>query len=204
MGSSSIWHLSLATFVMYMSKKLTFFIDLIVIFVLFMLIVFTALNSFPPESYVPVHKKWFLYGKVVPPKDYNANILRKVDLDLLAPKENSEKGDFYWLQTSGDLITLTNRNFKSVTGTWSFNLETDPCGIERSILIGTKEGSIQVQTVKSKQTKVDFEVKLNSNSSAFLSIVGSPVKPCRINEGIDRSFLAKISKLEFNNVRTNE
>lgn len=187
-----------------MSKKITIFINLLVVFVLFILVIFTALNSFPPESYVPVHKKWFMYGKVVPPKDYNANILRKVELDLLAPKENSERGDFYWIQTSGDLITLTNRNFKSVKGTLSFNLETDPCGIERSILIGTKEGSIQVQTVKSKQTKVNFEVKLNSNSSDFLSIVGSPDKPCRINEEIDRSFLAKITNLEFNNESINE
>ena len=184
-----------------MSKKIAIFINLLVVFVLFILVIFTALNSFPPESYVPVHKKWFMYGKVVPPKDYNANILRKVELDLLAPKENSEKGDFYWIQTSGDLITLTNRNFKSVKGTLSFNLETDPCGIERSILIGTKEGSIQVQTVKSKQTKVNFEVKLNSNSSDFLSIVGSPVKPCRINEEIDRSFLAKIIRYYFERIK---
>ena len=176
----------------------------VIILTIFLLMLFTIFNSFSDESYIPVHKKWFIYGKVMPPVDYSKNVLRDIDIDLLAPKEKAKDGDFYWLQTSGDLVTLTNRNFIPVTGILTFNLDVDPCGTERSIFIGTKQGSIQVQTLKSKQAKFEFKFEINSNSSEFLSIVGMPASPCKINEELDRSFLAKVSDIEIKNLKVNE
>jgi hypothetical protein len=187
-----------------MKKKIPILVRSLIIFTVFLLFIFTIFNSFSKDYYIPVHKKWFIYGKVIPPVDYNKNDLRVIDIDLLAPKETANDGDFYWLQTSGDLITLTNRNFIPVKGILAFNLDVDPCGTERSIFVGTKQGSIQVQTLKSKQAKFEFEFMINSNSSEFLSIVGSPVSPCKINEEMARSFLAKLTDIEVVNLEVNE
>jgi hypothetical protein len=187
-----------------MKHKFPIIVRSLIIFTGFLLVLFTLFNSFSEDSYIPVHKKWFIYGKVIPPADYNKNVLRGIDIDLLAPKETAKDGDFYWLQTSGDLITLTNRNFIPVTGILTFKLDVDPCGTERSIFIGTKQGSIQVQTFKSKQAKFEFEFKIGSNLSEFLSIVGSPDSPCKINEEMDRSFLAKVTEIEIVNLEVNE
>jgi hypothetical protein len=176
----------------------------LVVLTLILFVIFTIANSFPLDSYVPVHKKWSIYGKVLPPDDYDQKVLREIDVDLLAPKETAKDGDFYWLQTSGDLITLTNRNFRPVKGNLSFNLDTDPCGTKRDVFIGTQDGSIAVQTIKSQQTKVNFEFSLNSNSSEFFSIVGSPIKPCRINEDMNRSFMTKLTDIKVFNLEAND
>ena len=183
-----------------MKQRLSMILSSLIVLILSLFIVFTILNSFPLKSYIPVHEKWYLYGKVVPPKDYNDKILREIDIDLLAPKETSQDGDFYWLQTSGDLITLSNRNFQGIEGVLSFYLDADPCGTERTIFIGTQNGSLEKETNKIKNNFVEIEFKIESNSSIFLSIVGSPIKPCKINEDIDRNFLAKISELRVRNL----
>ena len=187
-----------------MKPKITVVVNSLMTLTVLLFVIFTIFNSFPIDSYVPVHKKWFIYGAVTPPKDYNQNIIRDIDIDFLAPKENAEASDFYWLQTSGDLITLTNRNFRSIKGNLSFNLEVDPCGTERSILIGTQEGSIEAQTFKSKQTRVAFDFEINSNSSEFFSVIGKPGKPCKIKEEIDRDFLAKLTGLKVINLKFND
>ncbi len=187
-----------------MKQKFPIIVRSLIIFTVFLLALFTFFNSFSEDSYLPVHKKWFIYGKVIPPTDYNKNVLRVIDIDLLAPKETAKDGDFYWLQTSGDLITLTNRNFIPVTGILKFNLDIDPCGTERSIFIGTKQGSIQLQTLKSKKAQFEFQFKIDSNSSEFLSIVSSPDRPCKIDEEMDRSFMAKLTDIEVVNLDVNE
>ena len=187
-----------------MKIKFPKLINGLVVFTLFLLFIFTIINSFPLESYVPVQKKWFIYGKVLPPDDYVQKVLRDIDVDLLAPKETAKDGDFYWLQTSGDLITLTNRNFRPVKGTLSFNLDVDPCGTKRDVFIGTQDGSLAVETSKSKQTKVNFEFKIDSNSSEFFSIVGSPIKPCKINEEMNRSFMTKLTEIKVINLQAND
>jgi len=187
-----------------MKQKFPIIVNILVTLTIILLLVFTIFNSFPLDSYVPVHKKWFMYGKVMPPEDYNENIVRDLDIDLIAPKENAKDGDFYWLQTSGDLITLTNRNFRDVKGTLSFLLDVDPCGTERVIYVGTQDGSMEVQTLKSKQAIVEIEFQLSSNSTEFLSIIGSPAKPCKINEDINRSFLAKVTEMKVLNLKIND
>jgi hypothetical protein len=187
-----------------MKQKFPKIINGLVVFTLLLFVIFTVVNSFPLDSYIPVHKKWFIYGKVLPPDDYDQKVLRDIDFDLLAPKETAKDGDFYWLETSGDLITLTNRNFRPVKGTLSFVLDADPCGTKRDVFIGTQDGSIAVQTIKSKQTKVNFEFKINSNSSEFFSIIGSPIKPCKINEDMNRSFMTKLTDIKVINLEAND
>jgi hypothetical protein len=187
-----------------MKQKFPKVINGLIAFTLLLFVIFTIANSFPLESYVPVHKKWSIYRKVLPPDDYDQKVLRDIDIDLLAPIETAKDGDFYWLQTSGDLITLTNRNFRPVKGTLSFNLDIDPCGTKRDVFIGTQDGSLAVETAKSKQTKVNFEFKIDSNSSEFFSIVGSPIKPCKINEEMNRSFMTKLTEIKVINLQAND
>jgi hypothetical protein len=187
-----------------MKPKITVVVNSFITLTVFLFVIFTIFNSFPIDSYVPVHKKWFMYGKVIPPDDYNERVIRDIEIDLLAPKENTKSGDFFWLQTSGDLITLTNRNFRAVKGNLSFNLGVDPCGTERSLFIGTQDNAIEVKTIKSEQIRVDFDFEMKSNSSDFFSVVGTPIKPCKIKEEINRNFMAKLTDIQINNLKFND
>ena len=97
-----------------MKKNVMKFLNILPIFFTFVLLFFTIFNSMPKTPYESVVSKWFKYGKVVPPLDYSASYIREVDVDFIAPKESSKNGDFYWIQSTGDLITLTNRNFSKI------------------------------------------------------------------------------------------
>jgi hypothetical protein len=58
--------------------------------ILFSLLFFIALlltNSFSSGPSPTVAEKWFKYGKVVPPLDYNADFFRPIDIDLYSTKE---------------------------------------------------------------------------------------------------------------------
>jgi len=176
--------------------------NLVGMFILLFLVIVTLLgifNSFPMSGYVSVANKWFEGGKVPVPLDYKNSELRFIDVDFISPKESSEDGNFFWLQTSGDLITLTNRNFLDVKGTLSFDLGLDPCKISRDILIGTQEETLLIKT-KKVPSPVEFDFNIESNSSIFLSINSSPNTLCQINEGLNRKFMARLSNLKVSNL----
>jgi hypothetical protein len=176
--------------------------NLIGIFIILLLVIVSLLgitNNFPTQSYVSVANKWFEGGQVPVPLDYKYDDLRKIDIDLISPKETSEAGDFFWLQTSGDLITLTNRNFLDVKGVLSFDLDLDPCRISREVLIGTQKETLLVKT-QEDPSSVEFEFNIESNSSIFLSINSSPNTLCQINEGLDRKFMARLSNIKVSNL----
>jgi hypothetical protein len=164
---------------------------------LIIILVFLFKNSFPENSYESVASKWSRYGKVIPPMDYNPNKIRPVDFDFLSPKESAEKIDFYWLEITGDLLTLTNRNFAPVKGKIIFDLEADPCGNSREVIFGSQQGPKKFTTSKNEVTPVEIEFSIKSNSAVFLAINTSNSKICKINEGLNRSFLAKISNVSI-------
>jgi hypothetical protein len=180
-------------------KKLSNAYGILILLFLILISIFAIFNSFTNQQYVSVANKWYEGGKVPVPIDYRINDLRKVDIDLIAPKESNEDGDFFWLQTSGDLITITNRNFVKVKGGILFELEIDPCNISRDILIGTQEKTLLVKTQKNP-SPVEFSFNIESNSSIFLSINSLPNDMCQINEELNRKFMAKITNLKVSNL----
>ena len=164
------------------------------------LIFFAISNSMPKTPYESVISKWFKYGKVVPPLDFTNSTVREIEIDFIAPKESSENGDFYWLQSSGDLITLTNRNFTKISGILSLNLETDPCRTPRQIIIGNQGGGVEYATKQNKPSLVKINFEIESNSSIFLSIVGLPNTICTIPGSDKRQFMAKVTNVKITNI----
>ncbi len=180
-------------------KKISNLYGNIIVLFLILILIFAIFNSFSKLQYVSVANKWYEGGKVPVPIDYRVNDLRKVDIDLIAPKESNKDGDFFWLQTSGDLITITNRNFVKVNGDVSFDLELDPCDISREILIATQEKTLLVKTQKNPNP-VEFSFSIESNSSIFLSINSLPNNICQIDEELNRKFMAKVTNLKVSNL----
>jgi len=162
---------------------------------LIIVLIFLFKNSFPDNSYESVASKWSRYGKVIPPKDYNSNEIRPVDLDFLSPKETANNIDFYWLQITGDLLTLTNRNFVPVEGKVLLDLGADPCGNSREIIFGSQQGPKVFTTSKQGDIPVEINFEIKSNSSVFLAINTDDSRICKIEEGLKRSFMAKISNI---------
>lgn len=171
----------------------------LIVFISF-LAVFAVFNSFPTKPYISIANKWFLGREVPVPVDYKLMELREIDIDLLAPKEINENGEFYWLQLSGDLLTLTNRNFKKVTGVLTFDLKYDPCRMSREVLVGTQKETFKVST-KADPTPVLIDFTIESNSSIFLSISSVPKEMCRIEEGLNRNFMAQLTNISVRDLR---
>jgi hypothetical protein len=181
-------------------KKIEKILNYVLIAFVSFLAVFAVFNSFPTKPYISIANKWFLGREVPAPIDYKLNELRKIDIDLLAPKEINENGEFYWLQLSGDLLTLTNRNFKAVTGVLTFDLRYDPCKISREVMVGTQKETLIV-TTKAEPTSVLVDFTIESNSSIFLSIVSTPKEICRIQEELNRNFMAQLTNIGVQDLR---
>lgn len=158
-----------------------------------MVLVFLFKNSFPENPYESVASKWSRYGKVIPPKDYNSNEIRPIDFDFLSPKETANNIDFYWLEITGDLLTLTNRNFVPIKGKVLLKLGADPCGNAREVIFGSQQGPKVFTTSKQEEIPVEINFTIKSNASVFLAINTNDSRICKIEEGLKRSFMAKIS-----------
>ncbi len=182
---------------MFMIKKV--FPIIIQFTILFSLIFFIALlltNSFSNGPTPTVAEKWFKYGKVVPPLDYNAEYFRPIDIDLYSTKEIEGNKEFYWIEAVGDTITLTNRNWRDVSGKLRFEIEADPCGTDRKIIIGTQNGPTIVQSTM-KNSVYEIPVNISLNSSLFLSIVAENGNECKFVKNDTRNFSFKLVNLAF-------
>lgn len=143
-------------------------------------------------------EKWFQYGKVTPPLDNNPQELMPIEIDLYSQLEKDDNGNsFYWVQSYGDTITLTNFNWFDVEGNLFFDLEKDPCQNLRRILIGLPEQSSYIYTAK-QVTQFSFNMKIKSNSSIFINIIPEPGPTCYLKNTDNRNFSFKISNLTFN------
>lgn len=180
-----------------MSKLSIKILNLFILLVVLVFTIFAVFTSFSGKSYLPVQQKWFAYGKVVPPQDYKSNEYRDIDIDFIAPKEISNDKEFYWIQTTGDLITLTNNNFKDVSGTLSFDIDIDPCNIPRTILFGTQSESIMTKTEVGESSNIEIKFSIESNSSIFFGVSSLPERICNIDEKANRNFMAKISNVKI-------
>lgn len=184
-----------------MLKLINKILFIITIVSLTLLTTFTIINIFPSKSYETVANRWFTYYKVTPPKDYKSFEFREPGFDLLSEREFDPKKNeyFYWITNSGDLITITNQNFYSINTTLKFSVGVDPCGNSRKIIVSTQTIPAEIRTEKSTKKEIKIPLNLNSNSSIFLSVSSGDSKVCQLNNGDDRTFLAKISNVSFEN-----
>jgi len=175
------------------------FSQLIHFAILFSLLFFIALlltNSFSNGPTPTVAEKWFKYGKVVPPLDYKDDYFRPIDIDLYATKEIEGNQEFYWIESIGDTITLTNRNWKDVSGKLTFEIKTDPCRTDRKIIIGTQNGPTIINSTI-QNAVYEIPVTISLNSSLFLSIVAQNGTECKLLKSDTRNFSFKLLNLAF-------
>ena len=175
------------------------FSQLIHFAILFSLLFFITLlltNSFSNGPTPTVAEKWFKYGKVVPPLDYKDDYFRPIDIDLYATKEIEGNKEFYWIESVGDTITLTNRNWKDVSGKLIFEIKTDPCRTDRKIIIGTQNGPTIINSTL-ENAVYEIPVTISLNSSLFLSIVAENGTECKLLKTETRNFSFKLLNLAF-------
>jgi hypothetical protein len=175
------------------------FSQLIHFAILFSLLFFIALlltNSFSNGPTPTVAEKWFKYGKVVPPLDYKDDYFRPIDIDLYATKEIEGNQEFYWIESIGDTITLTNRNWKDVSGKLTFEIKPDPCRTDRKIIIGTQNGPTIINSTI-QNAVYEIPVTISLNSSLFLSIVAQNGTECKLLKSDTRNFSFKLLNLAF-------
>ena len=175
------------------------FSQLIHFAILFSLLFFITLlltNSFSNGPTPTVAEKWFKYGKVVPPLDYKDDYFRPIDIDLYATKEIEGNKEFYWIESVGDTITLTNRNWKDVSGKLIFEIEADPCRTDRKIIIGTQNGPTIINSTL-ENAVYEIPVTISLNSSLFLSIVAENGTECKLLKTETRNFSFKLLNLAF-------
>ena len=172
-------------------KKLLFLTSLILLLIL---ILFTLINSYPVNSYKTVANRWFENYSISPPLDIEDKKIREVKIDFIAPKEFDTKinSDFYWITNSGDLLTITNPNFVDLEITLNFDLKTDPCNQERSVVITTEREPIFVSLEPQQQLNIKIPLKIRANKSIFLTISPNDKLLCRLNSSDNRLFLAQI------------
>lgn len=166
---------------------------------LIILIIFSFFSKFPNNSYETVANRWFKYLKVLPPKDYNAALTREIGIDFIAPKEidKSSNENFYWIVNSGDLITITNPNFKVVNGNLSFTAKGDPCGNSRNVIVSTQNEPINLFLNKKESISIEIPVEIKPNSSVFFSIAKNDNLKCFVNNLDTRNFVFKIINPKF-------
>lgn len=118
--------------------------------------------------------------------------------DFLAKKELNKEIEFYWMESTGDLLTLTNLKSEAIKGRITFDVEKDPCNGDRLITIGNSDKPLNLYlTEEKKQEKVELLISLNALESSFHSI-GSPTERiCKFSNGDKRIVIAKIKNVKI-------
>ena len=118
--------------------------------------------------------------------------------DFLAKKELDNEIEFYWIESTGDLLTVTNLKSEAIKGKITFDVEKDPCAGDRIITIGNSDKPLNLSlTEAKKQEKAELFVSLNAFESSFHS-VGSPTERiCKFSNGDKRIVIAKIKNVKI-------
>ena len=121
--------------------------------------------------------------------------------DFLALKELDAEIDFYWIESNGDLLTITNLKPEAIKGKITFDVEKDPCAGDRVITIGNSDKPLNLYlTEMKKQEKVVLFISLNAFESSFHS-VGSPTERiCKFSNGDERIVIAKIKNVKIESI----
>jgi hypothetical protein len=118
--------------------------------------------------------------------------------DFLAKKELDNEIEFYWIESTGDLLTVTNLKSEAIKGKITFDVEKDPCAGVRIITIGNSDKPLNLSlTEVKKQERVELFISLNAFESSFHS-VGSPTERiCKFSNGDKRIVIAKIKNVKI-------
>ena len=118
--------------------------------------------------------------------------------DFLAKKELDNEIEFYWIESTGDLLTVTNLKSEAIKGKITFDVEKDPCAGDRVITIGNSDKPLNLSlTEVKKQERVELFISLNAFESSFHS-VGSPTERiCKFSNGDKRIVIAKIKNVKI-------
>ena len=118
--------------------------------------------------------------------------------DFLAKKELDNEIEFYWIESTGDLLTVTNLKSEAIKGKITFDVEKDPCAGDRIITIGNSDKPLNLSlTELKKQERVELFISLNAFESSFHS-VGSPTERiCKFSNGDKRIVIAKIKNVKI-------
>ncbi len=121
--------------------------------------------------------------------------------DFLAIKELDAEVDFYWIESNGDLLTVTNLKPEAVKGKITFDVEKDPCAGDRIITIGNSEKPLNLfLTEDKKQEKVELFISLNAFESSFHSVGSSTERICKFSNGDKRIVIAKIKNVKIESI----
>ena len=134
-------------------------------------------------------------------QEINSNEANNLVYDFLAKKELDEEIEFYWIESTGDLLTVTNLKSEAIKGKITFDVEKDPCAGDRIITIGNSEKPVNMNlTEVKKQEKVELSISLGAFESSFHS-VGSPTERiCKFSNGDERIVIAKIKNVKIESI----
>ena len=118
--------------------------------------------------------------------------------DFLAKKELDNEIEFYWIESTGDLLTVTNLKSEAIKGKITFDVEKDPCAGDRIITIGNSDKPLNLSlTEAKKQEKAELFVSLNAFESSFHSVGSSTEGICKFSNGDKRIVIAKIKNVKI-------
>lgn len=118
--------------------------------------------------------------------------------DFLANKELDEEIEFYWIESTGDLLTVTNLKSEAIKGKITFDVEKDPCFGERIITVGNSEKPLNINLTEVKeQEKVEIYISLGAFESSFHAIASPTERICKFSNGDERIVVAKIKNVKI-------
>ena len=163
------------------------------------LFIFAVTANFSGIGYIPVRDRFSLQF-VSNQEGKNSDDSTKVAYDFLSLPEYESNNEFYWLQSNGDILTITNLQSKRVNGSLTFILSSDPCNTKRTILIGDTSSvkSIDIGGTE-PETEVNINFELEGFDSSFHSINTSSSDVCKLKNGDIRNLVAKIKNVDIKN-----
>jgi hypothetical protein len=118
--------------------------------------------------------------------------------DFLAKKELDNEIEFYWIESTGDLLTVTNLKSEAIKGKITFDVEKDPCTGDRIITIGNSDKPLNLYlTEVKKQERVELFISLNAFGSSLHSVASPTERICKFSNGDKRIVIAKIKNVKI-------
>ena len=167
------------------------------IFISAITFIITVTANFRGLSFVSIKDRYAL-NLLTNTQELNNGQANDLVYDFLAKKELDAEIDFYWIESTGDLLTITNLKSEAIKGKITFYVEKDPCAGDRLITIGIPDKPLNLYlTEEKKQEKVEISISLNAFESSFHSIGSSTEGICKFSNGDKRIVIAKIKNVKI-------
>jgi|694.fasta_scaffold75144_3 hypothetical protein len=163
------------------------------------LFIFAITANFSGIGYTPVRDRFALQFDYYQ-EGKNKDNLTQVAYDFFSLPEYENNNEFYWLQSTGDTLTITNLESERVNGSLTFILSSDPCNTKRTILIGDISSVKKIDIGGNEpETEVKINFELEGFNSSFHSINTSSSDVCKLKNGDTRNLVAKIKNVNIKN-----